>query len=264
MANELGIYNGTALVFTHDNKINLTDMWRAADGRSSQRPANWLQHDETQKFLESLKKQSNVFQDYIETKRGGTNPGTWGHYQIALAYAKYLSPEFHIWCNEVVKERIETQGIPKEVKGIIPDFTNPVESARAWADAMEAKQELIELREADSYKVKAHDTYIETPGRLLPSKVMQSCGIKAYLGIKWLRDCGYIYKDHLGRNFPYQKYIGAGLFVIDIYTCVSKGVTKKFPITYVTPKGVDWILSKKSEMPPRYWADKHYLYKGEK
>ena len=29
------------------------------------------------------------------------------HWQIALAYAKYLSPEFHMWCNTVVRERME-------------------------------------------------------------------------------------------------------------------------------------------------------------
>lgn len=30
----------------------------------------------------------------------GRNGGTWGHWQVAVAYAKYLSPEFHIQWNE--------------------------------------------------------------------------------------------------------------------------------------------------------------------
>ncbi|MCP3872250.1 MAG: KilA-N domain-containing protein [Desulfobacteraceae bacterium] len=34
----------------------------------------------------------------METRRGRTNPGTWGHWQVALKYAQYLSPEFAIWC----------------------------------------------------------------------------------------------------------------------------------------------------------------------
>lgn len=81
-------------------------MWRAEDGKNSQRPVRWLAQIDTVKFLETLENKLKVpgkdF-DLVTTKRGGTNPGTWGHYQVALAYAKYLSPEFHIWCNEVVK-----------------------------------------------------------------------------------------------------------------------------------------------------------------
>jgi hypothetical protein len=114
---ELGTYNDTTLTFTHDKKISLTDMWRAADGAYSQRPTVWLDQEGTKRFLESLEKRFNVTENdiaLVKAVRGGTNPGTWGHYQIALAYAKYLSPEFHIWCNEVVKERIEKQGGPKQ------------------------------------------------------------------------------------------------------------------------------------------------------
>lgn len=48
----------------------------------------------------------NAGKSGIETTRGGRAPGTWAHWQIALAYAKYLSPEFHIWCNTVVRDRM--------------------------------------------------------------------------------------------------------------------------------------------------------------
>lgn len=42
---------------------------------------------------------------YSATK--GKGGATFAHWQIGLAYAKYLSPEFHMWCNEVVRERME-------------------------------------------------------------------------------------------------------------------------------------------------------------
>ena len=41
----------------------------------------------------------------------GRSGATFAHWQIALAYAKYLSPEFHMWCNEVVREKME--GAPR-------------------------------------------------------------------------------------------------------------------------------------------------------
>ena len=74
--------------------LNLTDMWRAAGADPSKRPANWARHDATVEFVEHLR--GNVFPEHIEpfqTDRGGADPGTWAHWQIGLAYAKYLSPD---------------------------------------------------------------------------------------------------------------------------------------------------------------------------
>ncbi len=42
----------------------------------------------------------------ISAGRGRTG-STFAHWQIGLAYAKYLSPEFHMWCNTVVRRHME-------------------------------------------------------------------------------------------------------------------------------------------------------------
>lgn len=50
----------------------------------------------------------------INVVRGkGKTQGTFAHWQLALAYAKYLSPEFHMWANQVVKERFEEMADPE-------------------------------------------------------------------------------------------------------------------------------------------------------
>ncbi|MDO9713867.1 KilA-N domain-containing protein [Paracraurococcus lichenis] len=36
----------------------------------------------------------------------GRYGATWAHWQLALAYARYLSPEFHLWCNTVVRDAL--------------------------------------------------------------------------------------------------------------------------------------------------------------
>ena len=115
MTDILGNYNDIEIAFTDDNLINLTQMHRAADGRHSQRPTIWLSHKDTKAFIKSLCKKLNVNQDDIKkSTRGKTNGGTWGHWQITLAYAKYLSPEFHIQCNEWIKERFEFEADPEK------------------------------------------------------------------------------------------------------------------------------------------------------
>jgi hypothetical protein len=83
-------------------------MWKASGSAHVQRPNVWAGLPATKKFMESLAKKVHcLIIELCFSQRGGKNPGTWAHWQLALAYAKYLSPEFHMWANEVVKERME-------------------------------------------------------------------------------------------------------------------------------------------------------------
>jgi hypothetical protein len=79
----------------------LTDMWRAAAVAESKRPAEWLRHDATQEFASYLET-VGAAHSLVRTAEGRSG-ATWAHWQLAMAYAKYLSPEFHAWCNEVVR-----------------------------------------------------------------------------------------------------------------------------------------------------------------
>lgn len=86
----------------------LTDMWRAAEATESKRPAEWLRHEATQDFASYVADSKGVGAAHILRRehgnpRTGEGGATWAHWQLAMAYAKYLSPEFHAWCNEVVR-----------------------------------------------------------------------------------------------------------------------------------------------------------------
>ena len=87
--------------------LSLTDMWKAAGSPDGRAPSDWLALVTTREFVAAVEAGFNAGISGIETQRGGSGAGrggTWGHWQIGLAYAKYLSPEFHIWCNTVVRE----------------------------------------------------------------------------------------------------------------------------------------------------------------
>ncbi|MGO4334937.1 KilA-N domain-containing protein [Labrys sp. KB_33_2] len=88
--------------------LSLTDMWKAGGSDPQQAPAKWRALPTTKSFVEHVevtigKSDTELF----KVQNGGKSPGTFAHWQIALAYAKYLSPEFHVWCNTVVRERME-------------------------------------------------------------------------------------------------------------------------------------------------------------
>jgi len=99
------VYNGE-VIRDRNEMLSLTDMWRAAGGDEARRPANWARKEGAE-FIAFLADADNVPVGHIIKSERGRNGATFAHWQIALAYAKYLSPEFHMWCNTVVRERME-------------------------------------------------------------------------------------------------------------------------------------------------------------
>lgn len=93
-----------------DELLCLTDMWKASGSDPSRRPSAWLRSAEAENFIGFLAETLNVrnsHTDLVTAEKGGTDSATWAHWQIGMAYAKYLSPEFHAWCNEVVRNHME-------------------------------------------------------------------------------------------------------------------------------------------------------------
>lgn len=92
--------------------ISLNDMWVAAGCPEGKRDPRRWKDEAGQEFIDHIAKSLNVrIADIYKTTRGKFG-GTWAHWQIALAYAKYLSPEFHAWANQVIKDRIEEDRSP--------------------------------------------------------------------------------------------------------------------------------------------------------
>lgn len=102
------VYNGTA-IRREDDFLNLTDMWKAAGSDPNRRPRDWIRYDGAAfiEFFEENLKVGTAPHEAIRVVRNGPDVATLAHWQIAFAYAKYLSPAFHAWCNEVVRAHIE-------------------------------------------------------------------------------------------------------------------------------------------------------------
>ena len=90
-------------VKTNDEMVSLTDLWKAAGGDPKQKPAHWVQQDNVQAFITSVEKKEKVRRKYLFKAVTGRTGGTYAHWQIALAYAKYLSPEMHMAANAVFR-----------------------------------------------------------------------------------------------------------------------------------------------------------------
>ena len=140
-------YEGTA-IRRRGEMLNLTDMWRAAGGPANRRPTFWFLMEETKRFRDHARTRwshradpraeapgdeapgdempgdtepnvilGNIWDaeaDGLVATARGHKGGTWAHWQLALAYAKYLSPAFHAWCNDVVRNAMQRFGGPPD------------------------------------------------------------------------------------------------------------------------------------------------------
>lgn len=103
------VYNNNT-IRDRGEKLNLTDMWRAAGADDSKRPYEWCRKEGSQ-FIAFLSETLNTPIERILTAERGRDGATWAHWQMAMAYAKYLSHEFHAWCNEVVRAHMEGRAV---------------------------------------------------------------------------------------------------------------------------------------------------------
>ena len=84
--------------------VSLTDLFKVAaangcaDGKRN--PSDWSR-EAGATFIDFVAENFNTRKTGIYKTSKGKNGGTFAHWQIALAYAKYLSPELHMQVNEV-------------------------------------------------------------------------------------------------------------------------------------------------------------------
>lgn len=100
-----------------------------------------------------------------------------------------------------------------EVKQVqaLPNFNNPVEAARAWADELEAK-ELLQLQAKESEpKVEAFDAFIDKNRSMTLRDASKAIGMNRQKDfINLLRENGYLL---IHANKPSQKALKAGFMV---------------------------------------------------
>ena len=133
---------------------------------------------------------------------------------------------------------METQLIKKNTL-TLPDFTNPVEAARAWANEYEAKQKALTENAVMKPKAEFYDTVANTESLFSMADVAKTLdmGIGRNKLFAFLRDKGILDKD----NHPYQKYVDAGYMRLIENHCKAGDNDVVYKCTYVKQKGIDYI-----------------------
>ncbi|AOV00537.1 phage antirepressor KilAC domain-containing protein [Delftia tsuruhatensis] len=136
---------------------------------------------------------------------------------------------------KVVKrwQELEAQAAPA-----LPDFSNPVAAARAWADAKESELRTAEALALAAPKAEYVDRYVAANGAKGFRQVAKLLGANEHEFRAWLQDEKIMYR--LGGEWTaHQCHIDAGRFVVK--TGVAHVNDHAFNATKFTPKGVNWV-----------------------
>jgi hypothetical protein len=108
-------YDGQPVRFNGDGWLHATEIAE----RFGKKSAHWLELDSTKEYIRKLSErmaESNVGKSDITlviTRRGNSKAsGTWLHPKLAVKFARWLSVDFEIWCDEQIDALLRGDGKP--------------------------------------------------------------------------------------------------------------------------------------------------------
>lgn len=123
---------------------------------------------------------------------------------------------------------------------VMPDFSNPADAARAWAEQYELQQAANEALAIAAPKVEFVDRYVDGTGLKGFRQVCKLLGAKENDFRAFLQDAHIMYR--LGGEWvPYSEHVDAGRFQVKTGQADNG---HNFNAAKFTAKGIEWIAGK--------------------
>lgn len=212
-------YNGSDITFNSGSTVmvNATQMAKPF----GKRPAKWLELPSTKEFLSKLSEVRKSDITFVHTAKGNSQQfaqGTWMHEDVALEFARWLSPEFAIWCNDRIKELLRhgMTATPQTIDAIIADPAAGIRLLQALqqerderqrlqqenaeqAATLEQRRHTIALQTAQlqksAPKVNYYDQTLLSTSTLTMTQVAKSLGLNVDELTSRLKTAGIIYRQ---------------------------------------------------------------------
>lgn len=204
---------------------------------------DYLKTAQTQDYISALAENLSVgniiltANDLVIVRQGGVNQGTWLHPKLAVNFARWLSADFAVWCDLKIDELIKTQQKPT---ALLPDFTNPAESARAWAEQYEKRERAEQQAALMKPKADFVDHYVEAGTSKSLRETAKILKMPERAMINRLVEDKFLYRQG-GNLLPYQSAHSRDLFTVKTGTAEYG---HNFTQTRVTSKGIEFIASR--------------------
>ncbi|WP_193760130.1 phage antirepressor KilAC domain-containing protein [Burkholderia multivorans] len=148
---------GVAIRTDAEGRYCLNDLHRAAGAENKHRPSIWLDNQQAVALVGEIEKAGIPA---IQSKQG---LGTFVVKELVYAYAMWISPAFHL---KVIRAYDEMVSGAKVAAPSLPNFANPAEAARAWAEQFEQRAALEQEKKALDAKVAEQAPKVEMLERI--------------------------------------------------------------------------------------------------
>lgn len=248
-------YKGYQISFNKGENvmINATQMAKPF----GKRPIDYLRLPSTNELLNAIVRKSHIDENQlVRTERGGDNPGTWMHEDVALDFAQWLSVDFRLWCNDRIKELMTTgvSTISNDDEAIayaMQVLNKRLEQVKAEKAILERQNmQLSEEAKENAPKVLFANAVSTSQRSCLVAelaKILQQNGVNIGQNrlFAWMRENGYLCSKGQYYNQPTQKAMELGLFELK-QTSITKpdGTVLVTTTTKVTGKGQVYFVNK--------------------
>lgn len=248
-------YKGSKISFANGKNVmvNATEMAKTF----GKYPKDFLVNKQTKEFLSSLSAVRGIsLTELVKVVQGGDPQmqGTWMHEDVALEFARWLSPAFAIWCNDRIKELLK-YGMTATQPTLDEMVNNPDLVIRMATQLKQEREEKARL-EAENKRIIEKTAPAVTFTQAVSGSA-SSCLIGELAKLidqngypmgekrlfKWLRENGYLGTKGERYNIPNQRYLEQGLFELKkgtrsgnngvMYTTITPKVTGKGQIYFV-------------------------------
>lgn len=254
-------YNGSNVTFQSGENvmINATEMAKSF----GKLVGDWTRLKSTNDFLQELESDMHIpiSQLIVVNKGNSANfaQGTWMYEDVALEFARWLSPAFAIWCNNRIKELLKygmtaTQPTLEQMidnPDLVISLASKLKEERAERERLaidnKEKQKLIEQQAPSVVFTQA---VVGSQSSCLIgelAKMIAQHGIKIgeHRLFRWLRKNGYLGTHGERYNVPNQQYVEQGLFTIKKgVRNGNNGVLHTTITTKLTGKGQVYFINK--------------------
>ena len=208
-------YNGSPVTFQKGDNVmvNATEMAKPF----GKLVADWTRQKSTEEFLTQLSAVRGIpISALIQSVKGGNGiQGTWMHEDVALEFARWLSPAFSIWCNDHIKELLTT-GVTTSsdddaaIAHAMEILNRRLEQAKAEKQLLETKaQEQERVIKEQAPKVEYYDDVLNSTSTYTVTQIAKEFGWGAETLNRKLKEKGVQYKQS-GQWLLYAKYQDKG------------------------------------------------------
>jgi phage antirepressor YoqD-like protein len=209
-------YEGSNITFLRGDGVMVNATQMAKTFGSAKRPQFWLNTQQANDFINALSEARNLASaDLVRVVKGGNfrQQGTWFHEDVAIEFARWLSPAFAIWTNDQIKILMTTGNVALDFESSDLIMARALQVAQR---TLERHKQAIQILQGENEiqkeeikvlvpKAEYTDEVLQSTSTFTTTQIAKDFGLSAKTLNKKLKEAGIQFFQS-GQWFLYSKY----------------------------------------------------------